>query len=525
MKIGRSYILFILMLISFGSNAQLKIGNSVLPVDSNQISFDTNELTDNSVSNVNLIPALNEKSLNANYQLIAVKSNRNLNVTSLMDSVCYKYDMSGNVIEKKQYFNLKYSTSNLFYQKDVSTYDNQNNLVSVVYSAFDTTTNTEKIGGRALLTYNALNSITSLKFQIWDTLNSIFITNTHDTSVYSTTNQLLSKNRFIRSMPNGLLISDNRDTYYYTVQDFFKYSLHEVYDTTIGSFKFFSMDTCIVDSAGKLLLAIRKGWNPIVNAFKNVSKTTYTYNTNSKVTSRIYAEWNNTSNSFLNKYCYKFTHDSSSNVTNTLYQIWINNSFVNKLKIDNTYNSFNSLTSSLTQHWDTITNLFHNSYGEIRNYNAINNLISYVRQQAVQPNYILIDVEKNIFTYDANDNLDTIFSSTRNSVTNLFEITGIYKHYYQSVIGIQKVGLVTKNEVSISPNPFTLETTVQFIDNQNKISVNIFDQKGNKISTKNSDYRTNNLKIQGGNFKSGTYIFEIVTDTQRFFKKVIALDY
>jgi len=123
--------------------------------------------------------------------------------------------------------------------------------------------------------------------------------------------------------------------------------------------------------------------------------------------------------------------------------------------------------------------------------------------------------------YNTPDGTKMIVSVTGSLKANVYGLGGTLTN------AIQPVGTtVNLEELSIFPNPSHENTTIDFAlpSGVNTADVVLFDLNGTEIKRYKVDNTFNNLILNNGDLKSGTYLYELVAANQTIgFKKMIVI--
>lgn len=109
--------------------------------------------------------------------------------------------------------------------------------------------------------------------------------------------------------------------------------------------------------------------------------------------------------------------------------------------------------------------------------------------------------------------LDNNLITNSNPNGNIDVFTG----KFNNILGIDEIN---ENEsFNIAPNPFDIETTINFYDEQNDLNIKIIDLLGNVAF--NTVFSGKNLIIEKGNMKSGIYIIQTSNATKTNKKRLV----
>ena len=231
-------------------------------------------------------------------------------------------DLNGNNMFDTRTYLVVNSITKIYdnYQKDINTYDANNNLVQFIYQIWNVTTSTWQNNYTEVYSYDANNNKLSILNQNWNTTSNTWDNYYRVTFTYNTSNKLTTQ------------LNEN---------------------WTTGSWVNFYFQTNTYDINNNLSNNVTQQWNTTTNSWDNLNQSYYQYNASNLDTLNINQNWNGSSWKNSERY-FKRYNSGSNTLFERIWQPWdtINNVFINKSKATYTYNIFNQITSILQVSWN-----------------------------------------------------------------------------------------------------------------------------------------------------------------------------
>lgn len=226
------------------------------------------------------------------------------------------------------------SYDNRLYRKQ--SFDNSNNILSLTYSTWRTSTAAWKDSARYMYSYVAgTNKIKESMFQLW--VGGTWAHDVPSTLTYD-------GNKVVDIVSNSYSASytyDNNDNIICVID---KVAAHGSGVLSYNEKKSYSYN---VD--GEIATYTLEKWNTTNNDWDKIEKNEYTYTGKNIAENTVY-QWNGSNWILYNKHL--FTYNSNNDQTTEITQLWNGSSFVNYQKEICAYNYYNLLESITTQNWD-----------------------------------------------------------------------------------------------------------------------------------------------------------------------------
>lgn len=337
------------------------------------------------------------------------------------------------------------------YQKDINTYDANDNVTSSTNQLWDLATNSYVNSMLKINTYDVnKNNITSI-YQYWNTTAGVWINSTKILNTYDANNNLV---QFI----------------------------YQIWNVTTSSWQNNYTEIYSYDANNNKLSILNQNWNTTSNSWDNNYRVTFTYNTSNKLTTQLNENW--ITGSWVNFYFQTNTYDINNNLSNNLTQQWntSTNSWDNLNQSYYQYNNSNLDTLNINQNWNGTS--WKNSERYFKTYNqSSNTLFERIWQPWDTINNVFINKSKATYTYNIFNQITSILQVSWNP-SGFWEpyswnYDGLYKYYYEpNQTGIENANISSGN-IRVFPNPTTnnLNITLNAQDLSNSF-ITIFNSQG-----------------------------------------------
>ena len=352
--------------------------------------------------------------------------------------------------------------------------------------------------------YDANNNLISEIFSYWDTSTNSWINNSKREYTYDANNNLTSK-----------LKSD--------------------WNTNTNSWIFSSKYEYTYDANNNISSEIFSLWDTITNSWINNSKREYTYDANNNLTSEIWSSWDTSTNSWIDGNKYEYTYDANNNLISEIWSSWdtSTNSWIDYYKYEYTYDANNNLTSEIFSYWETSINSWIFSYKYEYTYDANNNLYTYIYSNWDTSTNSWILYSKYELTYDLTISIDNVLApynmyvGSNNPILSYFNynyngsdfvLYGKEIFYYSDITGINE--LTDNCNVLIYPNPANDYLMINTTINEN-LKIEIYTIRGQNVLSAECTNNASQMRIDISQLPAGIYFIRIANNQNNITKKFV----
>lgn len=278
----------------------------------------------------------------------------------------------------------------------------------------------------------------------------------------------------------------------------------------LNSLKFnYSYDmnhNCITD--------LMEAWNGTIWEIDH--KFTYSYNSFNKKSKALYQIYNG---QWQDKVLDTFYYNTSNNLIYELFRVWDGVSWNDSYRYKYTYDSYGNIITILKQRWNAVK--WDDEERTIYAYDAFHNQISDASQFPIGSTWL--NYYNNSAGYDANNFIryrthkDWLYTG---KISIIIAGDSIHLFYHTGISGINR-DLSFKEQIDISPNPFSTETSINFTNYISNGNIKIFDVYGKEV--RSITFEGKQVVIQKNELKEGVYFFQIADDNKISSKKKIII--
>jgi len=306
----------------------------------------------------------------------------------------------------------------------------------------------------------------------------------------------------------------NRINYYLKSSEIIKQSLDSIVwqylDTLSGNFHPAAKKEYTYDSNGNFNVGITFHWDDSASKWIWDVKEEYTFDTNGNLTLRIDYEWDENTSKWVWVYKEEFTYDKNGILTLRIDYEWdeYSSKWIGNYKFEFIHDSNDNFTLSIVYDWDETSSKWVGVEKEEYIYDnnfVLNDLLIPSELLSGSPNIFLEHkvTERTYYKFDINSD---------KWVYNFKE------KYYYSDRNITNTVCTSIQEFKVYPNPSTDYINIDYPNNNEPVTIEIYDYLGRMV------YRDNGVKINNiyvGHLNRGYYLCKIIYKDQVFKTKII----
>ena len=303
---------------------------------------------------------------------------------------------------------------------------------------------------------------------------------------------------------------------------------------TTAPWKFANTKSYTYNSNNELIERLHTYWSVANSNWYVASKVVAAYDANGYSTYTASLSWDTLTNQWDSTSKNFRAFDINGNMLQQEYYYWKGsiNDWYGTLKHESSFDA-NSLNTSLTNYtWSYTTNFWTENYRDSMSYDNSFNMIFKkhrtwnVNSTSWETKYKLeLSHDNNFLRQDLfapiNYSYNTKFLSEQyfafNNITSSWDTGGVIIYHY-SAQNINSISEISKNNLTVYPNPFTDFITFKNTDITGKMSLHIYDIQGRKVL---SSTVTNNQKVSTEKLSNGIYIYSLEANGEAWKGKLI----